>query len=442
MKILICQLKHSNYCIINNNNYYYIINRSALLDSENVLESEDESRILVESLIENGLLKIMVDNMNRINEKDEKESNGIYYTLSIIESLLEIMPILAIKLCKETNIFSFLIQNLGKKENDQNKLYSSEILSLLLESDLECRNMFLNLKISVGNNKEEETMDLLLRDINIWKKKDPSTSEEQELIENMFDSLCSLLYEREGKKQFLELEGFALLKIIIKQQKYCRIPSLKVLDYSLLNSKENCDNFIQNDGIKYIFPAFMGRGNKHTLRKKNEYENEVEEHTISVIDTLFNYYNNETNKDIFERLIKKFTENDFEKCDRLIEIFDKYWRLVSKVNEESINETLKDEMDEDEINEQIYLSKLDAGLFTMQKCVVIIGTLLFYKPLCNHIVSKCKEQGIDINTIKATLEDYYDGLSEGVEEMNDVDKNDLQKTKNRILDILLIIKSL
>lgn len=258
----------------------------------------------------------------------------------------------------------------------------------------------------------------------------------------MFDCLCSLLYEAEGKKQFLELEGFAFLKIIIKQQKYCRVPAFKALDYALLNSKESCDSFIENDGIKYIFPAFMGKGNKHSLRKKNEYEDEVEEHIISVIDTLFNFYNHETNKEMFERLIKKFNENDFEKCDRLIELFDKYWKVVSKIDEKSINETLKEEMDDEEIAEQIYLAKLNAGLFTMQKCVVIIGTLLFYKPLCNHVVNKCKEQNIDVNTIKVTLEDYYDGLNEGIEEMKEDELIELKKTKNRILDILLIIKSL
>lgn len=99
-------------------------------------------------------------------------------------------------------------------------------------------------------------------------------------------------------------------------------------------------------------------------------------------------------------------------------------------------------MDDEEIAEQIYLAKLNAGLFTMQKCVVIIGTLLFYKPLCNHVVNKCKEQNIDVNTIKVTLEDYYDGLNEGIEEMKEDELIELKKTKNRILDILLIIKSL
>lgn len=99
---------------------------------------------------------------------------------------------------------------------------------------------------------------------------------------------------------------------------------------------------MDHGGLKYIFPSFMGKGNKHILRKKSEYENVIEEHMISIIDNLFSFYDNKNPN--FSRLISKFVENNFEKTDRLIDLFNKYWNLVSKVDASTVEDTLKENM--------------------------------------------------------------------------------------------------
>lgn len=49
-----------------------------------------------------------------------------------------------------------------------------------------------------------------------YRKKDPADSEEVEFMENIFNCLCSVLGEAEGKKAFLEAEGVELMIIMMK----------------------------------------------------------------------------------------------------------------------------------------------------------------------------------------------------------------------------------
>ncbi len=90
-----------------------------------------------------------------------------------------------------------------------------------------------------------------------------------------------------------------------------------------------------------------------------------------------------------QRVINKFTENDFEKIDRLLELYFKYSEEVEKI-EKSIEDDdevsksqlivklkfgnlrnfLKESDDEREIEN--YMLKLENGLFALQSIVYII----------------------------------------------------------------------
>lgn len=49
-----------------------------------------------------------------------------------------------------------------------------------------------------------------------YRKKDPADSEEVEFMENIFNSMCSILGEPEVKKAFVEAEGVELMIIMMK----------------------------------------------------------------------------------------------------------------------------------------------------------------------------------------------------------------------------------
>lgn len=58
-----------------------------------------------------------------------------------------------------------------------------------------------------------------------------------------------------------------------------------------------------------------------------------------------------------QRLLSKFTENDYEKVDRLMELHFKYLEKVEEVEKNT---------KEDEDEEESYLRRLDGGLFILQ----------------------------------------------------------------------------
>ena len=52
--------------------------------------------------------------------------------------------------------------------------------------------------------------------VQVYKRKDPAGADEVELLENVFDSLCSTLLEPDSRRRFLQAEGVELLNILIK----------------------------------------------------------------------------------------------------------------------------------------------------------------------------------------------------------------------------------
>ncbi len=59
---------------------------------------------------------------------------------------------------------------------------------------------------------------------------------------------------------------------------------------------------------------------KHKKGEENT-EQEEEEHTVSVISNLFQGLSRGSRRD---RVAAKFVENEFEKCDRLMELYNRY----------------------------------------------------------------------------------------------------------------------
>jgi beta-catenin-like protein 1 len=69
------------------------------------------------------------------------------------------------------------------------------------------------------------------------------------------------------------------------------------------------------------------------------------------------------NRDHRLRLCLKFSENDFEKLDRLLEMHDQYTAKMALADKQ-YNQNRDDEEVEDE--DERYLNRLDKGLFTLQ----------------------------------------------------------------------------
>jgi len=383
-----------------------------LTDVDTLTESEDGANALIEALVERQVCSLLVNNLDRMDESVKEEAEGVHNTLAILENIAEFQPELS-KDIAEAGFMAWLVKKLKVKVPfDDNKLYASEVLSILLQNEPANRLLFGNM----------EAMDSMLQQLAYYKRHDPAVAEEVELMENLFDCLCSLMLEVTNRERFLKGEGLQLMNLMLREKKKSRSGALKVLSHALngLEGIDNCIKFIDILGLRTLFPLFM-KTPKRSKRAGVSAE-EHEDHVISILASLFKNVTS-TNNGLKqrERLLAKWTENDHEKVDRLMEVHDKYLAKVEesdKAIDREVRMMAKDPEQEPLTDEEIYLKRLDGGLFCLQQIDYII------LEICSCGASTVKQRvlqilnlrGGSLKTVRDVVREYAGNLGEEGEE--------------------------
>ncbi|XP_028800614.1 beta-catenin-like protein 1 [Neltuma alba] len=369
------------------------------LTDEDVLEDNDEpAKVLVDTLIENSVLELLVQNLHRLSDSDADEMAAVYNTLATIENLIEVKPAVAELVCEKTKLLKWLLGKIKVREFDSNKQYASEILAILLQN-------------STANQKRLGQMngvDVVLQAVAMYKSKDPKSSDEAEMVENLFDCLCCLLMPLENKERFVKAEGVELMIIIMKQKKLAYGSAIRALDFAMTKYPPACERFVDVLGLKTAFAAFMGKVPINKKNKKERYQEELEGRIVSLISSLFGGILRGSRR---ERLLSKFVENECEKIDRLMELYMRYSDRVKAETERMEQIQLDDfEMDEDEK----YNRKLESGLYTLQLIAVILGHLWCseHPQMRSRIELLLKQNRLGKNDIKDILQEYHDNIGD------------------------------
>lgn len=336
-----------------------------LTDVDILHESLEGAEILISSLRKQQVCALLVQNLDRLDETVHEESEGVHNTLAIFENLSEIHPEIR-KEATTQGLLQWIIKRLKQKGPfNPNKLYCSEILSILVQDEDEIRLEFGVL----------DGIDVLLQQLAVYKRHDPNSTEEQEYMENLFNCLCSTLMAKENRDRFLKGEGLQLMNLMLREKKLSRNGSLKVLDHAMSgpDGKDNCNKFVDILGLRTIFPLFMTTPKKS--KKRIISIESHEEHVASIIASMLRNCKGSQR----QRLLSKFTENEFEKVERLLELHLKYLDKVDAIDAEI------DEDNDDE--EAIYLKRLAGGLFTLQLIdYIVLEICATSEPIKQHVV--------------------------------------------------------
>ena len=357
------------------------------------IDGDDILQTFVDKLLEYQLLELLISNLGRLNENLDTDIQGVFHTLSLIENLLSLRPSLSESICEQTPILSWLINRLNQSTFNQNKQYTSEILSILLQNSKKNK---LNFVSNIDN------IDIVLKSISKYKNINPKDGEELEYLENLFNILCSLLLENEVKTKFNKLEGIELMVLIAQQKKLISsYRSIKVLDHALSN-EENSEKFININGLKILFGFFMNKSSNSFKNSQLSFQ-DLEEHILGILVSLFTNIPSETSNRI--RLLKKFVENDYEKVDKLLEFKSNSENRLNKFfNNHDFNE-----LDEDDI----YLQKLEFGLFSLQLSSYILAWLIMEDDgIKDHIQLLLQRNGQTFNNIIEVLKEYSDNMGD------------------------------
>ncbi|KAL3318508.1 Beta-catenin-like protein 1 [Cichlidogyrus casuarinus] len=234
---------------------------NALLDSTGLIEAGEEAVApLLKALLDGQLINLLCQNLCRLDENNSDESEGIFKTIGIVENLIDARQSY-IELVYEQGFFSWLLKILKDRKFTKNKLYASEVLDSILMGDP-------NMAMRLG---EMEGIDFLLQKLSVYKRHDPTTYDEAEMLQNLFNCLCTCLMLPENKERFLVGEGIQLMNLMLRERHLSRDTALRILDYCMcLNLDEkssleyaqqvvinNCVKFVEILGLRTIFPLFM-----------------------------------------------------------------------------------------------------------------------------------------------------------------------------------------
>ncbi|XP_055638811.1 beta-catenin-like protein 1 [Toxorhynchites rutilus septentrionalis] len=366
-----------------------------LVDVDILHESLEGAETLIDALRNQQAAGLLVQNLERLDETVKEEADGVHNTLAIFENLMEINSDIAKELA-EQGLLQWILKRLrAKMPFDVNKLYASEILSILLQDTNENRLLLGNL----------DGIDVLLQQLAVYKRHDPSSTEEQEFMENLFNSLCSALMAAENREKFLKGEGLQLMNLMLREKKLSRNGSLKVLDHAMSgqDGRDNCNKFVDILGLRTIFPLFMKtpKRNKKRLLSTEEHE----EHVVSIVASMLRNCKGAQR----QRLLTKFTENDFEKVERLMELHFKYLEKVELVDRD-IDQQMNGGEEEDE--DATYLKRLSGGLFTLQLIDYIVLEISSTDVVKQRILQILNLRNASMKTIRHVMREYAGNLGD------------------------------
>jgi len=400
-----------------------------LTDIDTLNESEEGTTSLINALAAQQICALLVQNLERLNDSvSNEEADGIHNTLAIVENLIEFRQ----EICKEAAEAGLLLWLVSKRLKvkvpfDANKLYASEILSILVQNEPSNRKFFAELAPGgiVGG-----AMDSLLQTLAYYKRHDPATAEEQELMENLFDVLCALLLHTPNRDLFLKAEGLQLMNLMLREKKTSRNGALKVLNHALSGTDAfafaNCIKFVDVLGLRTIFPLFMKTPKKQ--RRKGVSVEQHEDHVVSIVSSLLKNCKGAQK----QRMLTKFTESDHEKVERLMELHFKYVDQVALTEDRLRNST--EEMDADEE----YLERLNGGLYVLQLIDFIIVDVCgagaqSIKQRVHQILNQRKAS---VKTIRNVIREYAGTLGD---ENDDVSEEEQKQREQERLYLLQLV---
>ena len=341
IELMIDILNHPNIDIVNK-----IINLIQELTESDFLINIEKPKFFIELLLNYNLFDLLIENLEKIDK--EYSEDTIQYKLdilSIFENYFDVYPLTAEILGNNNkNIFLWLLNTIKENINKHINLtlFCAEILYQLLEYD---KNLIYFSEI------EGLTIliTIILQENILFNNEKRDNPEYLELINNIIDCVCISLLEENNLKIFKKSDGINNFINLMKENTIFKNLALKVIKFSLNNNKNNCEEFINNNGLSVLFSYFMGKG-----VKKNENKEKINKNEENVIEIIY-YLIKFTNGIQKERLIYKFKENNYEKLKRLINYYYKYYK---KFLDEYENNKNNNELDEENKNEIIYFKKI------------------------------------------------------------------------------------
>ncbi|TGZ83497.1 DUF1716-domain-containing protein [Ascodesmis nigricans] len=396
------------------------------LTDEDIEATPEQWSDFIDTLMSASLPELLTQNLTRLNETLESDRAGIYHTLSLFENLCS-QPSIPDQL---TSLLPWLLTRIQARESpvSQNKQYSAELLSILLQTSPTNRRSLISLN----------AIDTLLQLLFPYRKHDPPKhTDEAEFVENLFDVLTLLVDEPEGQQALVDAEGIELLLIMLKDGKMAKMRALRLIDHALTPSASSSSSsssyasviavatrLVTAGGLKHLFTLFMRSTTPTSSRTTLE-------HLLSILSHLLRLLPSDSPERI--RTLAKFVEKDYEKITRLLSVRKDYVRRLRKTEEE-IDE-IRRVMDEDtreEVEEEWVQRRLEGGGYVVAMLDQVLAWLWVEDKGARERVRSGLEGEGGVGVVRKTLEETISLMGDSDD---DLDEN--QKDTKDMLETLI-----
>ncbi|KOS19861.1 Uncharacterized protein ESCO_005730 [Escovopsis weberi] len=361
---------------------------------------------LADALLDADLLGLLASNLARLDEADESDRSGVYYALGVLENLCSRGPT-AVRIGGDERLLGWLLGRLRRSENggvSQNKQYAAEVLALLAQASPACCARLAGM----------DAVDQMLQMVAPYRRRDPDPlSNEEELVENVFEVLTCLVDEPAGKAEFLRAEGTELCLLMVRESKAAKPSALRLLDHAVGGGPgaDVCARVVREGGLKALFTLFM-KTPEHGLHT----------HMLSIFAAMLRSLPADSAERI--RLLAKFVEKDYEKIAKLLVLRRDFGHRIRAAEDAFRQENgLADgEEPADEEGELALLSRrIDAGLFRLEFVDVILAWLVAEDAGARRrIKALLAERDEDLRAVRRTLQGKLDALDRAEEENQDM----------------------
>ncbi|KAH7914167.1 Catenin-beta-like protein [Hygrophoropsis aurantiaca] len=371
-------------------------------DDDEQEESQNALKSLIEALLENSILELLVENLSRLNEEEESDRQGVFHIMGVFENVLGFNPSLSTRLVFKTNMMTWLLNRIQSKNHDENRGYAAELLSILLQTEASNKAVF----------GEKDGVEIILKILSQFRRRDPVDADETEYMENLFDALCSALSEPAIKDLFVQSEGVELMVLIMKEKRQSKSRSIKTLDYAMSGGTNICNIFVEALGLKTLFAALMGKIPKKQKANSISVASEDTSHVLGIISSLLSNLPSDSPDRI--RLLTKFVENNYEKVDKLLEIrqnTNARLKVVEAEIAEEKNMAIQSESTTAEEEDLIYLRRLDGGLFTLQTVDYIMAWIMMEDDgIRSHLTQMLERRNQSVQDIIGVLRVHHENI--------------------------------
>ncbi|ROT40931.1 DUF1716-domain-containing protein [Sodiomyces alkalinus F11] len=381
------------------------------LTADDVESTEDDWNKLVDAMLEADLIGLLVSNLKRLDESDETDAGGVYHVLSVVENTMS-RPAVAQTVGLDDALLRWLLDRVQRKEEGvsagvtQNRQYSAELLAIISQVSAATRRKLV----------EMDVVDVMLQLAAPYRRRDPEKGgEEEEYVQNLFETLVSLVDEPEGKTKFLEAEGIELCVLMLRDSgsKMNKLPTVRLLNHAVsgFSATQVCQKLVEAGGLKPLFSLFM---------KRHDHRIYVDL-LLGIFAWMLQLLPAESPERI--RTQAKFVEKKYQKTVQLAATRRRFAEAVEKVEAE-FRRTMEqmDESERETLAGEDYslLERIDAGLYTLQYIDIILAWLAAEDSGARGKIRELlAEQGKSLDDIKMTLQAHLDKLDPEAPESRD-----------------------